>query len=122
MAKILAVDDSPTVLKIVRLAMSSLGHSVTICNSGEEAIRLIEDSKDFDLGIFDYNLPGISGISLIKKALALQSKRNFKIIVLSSENNQTLVDEALEVGASGWVHKPFENQELINLINSLVTE
>lgn len=88
MASILVVDDSPAVLKIVRLALSSQGHNILIASSGESALETLKSNPNIDLGIFDYNMPGLSGNELIKESKKIIKNSKFKILVLSSEKNQ----------------------------------
>jgi two-component system chemotaxis response regulator CheY len=122
MSKILVVDDSVAVLKIVKLALSSLGHAVVTCNTGEKAIEFLNSEQDFELGLFDFNLPGLTGIDLIRKALEVGNQPKLKIVVLSSENNPFLIQESKTAGAYTWIIKPFSNEELINQVNSLICD
>ncbi|TGL25590.1 response regulator [Leptospira yanagawae] len=120
MASILVVDDSPAVLKIVRLALSSQGHNILIASSGESALETLKSNPNIDLGIFDYNMPGLSGNELIKESKKIIKNSKFKILVLSSEKKPEVISKALFEGADGWIVKPFKNEELIKNVSELV--
>ncbi|MCW7473421.1 response regulator [Leptospira levettii] len=120
MSNILVVDDSPAVLKIVRLALSSQGHNIIICESGEIALETLKTNSKIGLGIFDFNMPGISGIELIQKSKKIMAQFKFKILILSVENKPEIISKALLEGVDAWIVKPFKNEELIKKVNELV--
>ncbi|XDD47337.1 response regulator [Leptospira sp. WS39.C2] len=120
MSSILVVDDSPAVLKIVRLALSSQGHNIIICNSGESALETIRSNPEIELGIFDFNMPGLSGIGLIQETRKIKTKHKFKILMLSVENKPEIISKALFEGADAWIIKPFKNEELIKIVSELM--
>ncbi|TGL16881.1 response regulator, partial [Leptospira levettii] len=122
MSNILVVDDSPAVLKIVRLALSSQGHNIIICESGEIALETLKTNSKIGLGIFDFNMPGISGIELIQKSKKIMAQFKFKILILSVENKPEIISKALLEGVDAWIVKPFKNEELIKKVNELVEE
>ncbi|TGN19184.1 response regulator [Leptospira idonii] len=119
MAKILIVDDAPIVLKILRLVLSTEGHEVDAAANGKEALLKLE-SNVYNIAIFDVNMPDISGIELTKKALSSPNGKNLKVVILSTETSPEMRDKGKDAGAIGWLHKPFENEALINLIQSLL--
>ncbi|MCW7461867.1 response regulator [Leptospira limi] len=116
----MVVDDSPAVLKIVRLALSSQGHNIIICDSGELALESLKTNPKIELGIFDFNMPGISGIELIQKSKIIMAHLKFKILILSVETKPEIISKALLEGADAWIAKPFKNEDLIKKVNELV--
>ncbi|MCG6143117.1 response regulator [Leptospira bandrabouensis] len=120
MASILVVDDSPTVLKIVRLALSSQGHKVITCDTGEKALEILKSDISIHLGIFDFNMPGISGIELIREVKKVRSQKAFKFLVLSTEDKPEIISKALANGADVWMIKPFNNEQLIKQVTELI--
>lgn len=119
MAAILVVDDSSAVLKIVRLALSSQGHNVITCNTGEEALEKLKSDVSIHLGIFDFNMPGLSGINLIRKTKKIRKNPKFKLLVLSVEDKPEIISNALINGADAWMVKPFNNEQLIKQVTEL---
>ncbi|TGK46825.1 response regulator [Leptospira bouyouniensis] len=120
MSSILIVDDSPAVLKIVRLALSSQGHEIIICQTGESALETLKANPNIVLGIFDFNMPGLAGVDLIRETKKIKTNSKFRILVLSSESKSEIISKALLEGADGWFIKPFKNEELIKKVAELV--
>lgn len=118
MKKILIVDDAPTVLKIVQFTLEDEGFAVTKANGPEEAQALIA-RETFDLGIFDVNMPGMTGIELTAKVLAMPNGRNLKILILTTESGDAIRAAGKAAGAKGWLTKPFQNSDLIGAVRAL---
>ncbi|BDA79702.1 Fis family transcriptional regulator [Leptospira kobayashii] len=118
MAKILTVDDAPVVLKILNLVLTTEGHDVTSASNGNDALAKIENEA-FDIGIFDVNMPGMTGIELTKKVLETANGKNMKIVMLTTESSEEMKKKGQEAGAIGWLIKPFANESLIKLIQKL---
>ncbi|XDD47338.1 response regulator [Leptospira sp. WS39.C2] len=119
MAKILTVDDAPAVLKILNLVLTTEGHEVESASNGMEALDKIQNSK-FDIGIFDVNMPGMTGIELTEKTLQTENGKSMKIVMLTTESSDEMKNKGKAAGAVGWLVKPFANESLTKLISQLV--
>lgn len=117
--KILIVDDAPNVLKILDTTLSLEDHEVTKANNADDAMAKINAEK-FDIGIFDVNMPGKTGIELTKEALQTENGKDMKIIMLTTESSDEMKKKGKEAGAKAWMVKPFQNDDLIALINKLI--
>jgi|SRR5687768_11566834 two-component system, chemotaxis family, chemotaxis protein CheY len=112
MARILAVDDSPSMRDMVRLALSSAGFHVTQAADGAEALEIARKDS-FDLVLSDVNMPRMDGISLIR---ALRGEANYKhtpILMLTTESSADRKREGKDAGATGWIVKPFDPAQLV---------
>jgi len=118
MKKVLAVDDAPTVLKIVDFTLSEEGYEVTQAKSAEEAKQKLANAK-FDIGIFDVNMPGQNGIDLTRDVLASENGKGMKIVIVTTESSEELKTAGKAAGAVGWLVKPFEGNDLIELVSQL---
>ncbi|MCG6148143.1 response regulator [Leptospira levettii] len=118
MARILTVDDAPAVLKILNLVLTTDGHEVESASNGMEALEKIQNSK-FDIGIFDVNMPGMTGIELTEKALKTDNGKSMKIVMLTTESSEEMKNKGKAAGAVGWLVKPFANESLTKLISQL---
>ncbi|MFA5239026.1 MAG: response regulator [Phycisphaerae bacterium] len=113
MAKtLMIVDDSETMRKIIMLTvrLSGLNFEKT-----EEAGNAVEALKKLslnpvDIMLCDINMPEMSGAELVKKARQLPACENTKIIMVSDESSQELVDIAIADGADGFIIKPFTSE------------
>jgi len=116
-ARILVVDDEPSVGRMVSRILGKRGYSCSTCEDGATAVAKIE-SGNYDLIISDILMPGMSGIELL--ARVRKDRPDAAFIMLSAVDDHKTSVYALELGAYGFVIKPFEENELlINVVNSL---
>lgn len=120
MKEILLCDDAPTVLKLMDMILSEEGYKVTKSGNAEEAIRKISDNPNFALGIFDVNMPGKTGIELTKEVLSHPNGKNMKIIIVSTEASDHLKEEGKKSGVKAWLTKPYDDEDLIEVVQKLI--
>ncbi len=115
--RILVVDDEPTIARLVVQRLSGRGYACALAFSSEEALAKI-NAERFDLVISDINMPGMSGINLL--AAAKKSSPATAFIMLTGVDDHATAVRSLELGAFGYIVKPFEANELfINVSNAL---
>jgi two-component system KDP operon response regulator KdpE len=107
---VLVVDDEPTVLRALRVALEAQDYAVTAVMSGEDALSRITNAA-FDLVLLDLGLPGLSGFDVIRRVRVLFPV--LPIIVLSAQGEDAAKVEALDLGADDYVSKPFSVRELL---------
>jgi two-component system chemotaxis response regulator CheY len=112
MTRILAVDDSPSMRDMVRLALSSAGFQVTQAADGAEALEIARKDS-FDLVLSDVNMPRMDGISLIRALRAEASYKHTPILMLTTESSADRKREGKDAGATGWIVKPFDPAQLV---------
>jgi two-component system chemotaxis response regulator CheY len=112
MTRILAVDDSPSMRDMVRIALTGAGFEVTQATDGEEALKLAKEQA-FDLILSDVNMPRMDGIQLIRALRAESSYRHTPILMLTTDGSADRKREGKEAGATGWMVKPFDPAQLI---------
>ena len=118
MAKILAVDDSNSIRKMVELTLDDDDHDVTTANDGKLGLAAaLEES--FDIIITDINMPNMSGYELILELRKLPAYKNKPIVCLTTESGESQKEKGREVGATGWITKPFSPQKLISIVDRL---
>ncbi len=113
-AKILLVDDEPAILKVLSIKLRVSDYEVITALSGEEALRLVESERP-GIVLLDIILPGIDGFQVLQK---VRLHSDLPIIAFSarSENGQ----KALSLGASDFLTKPFDVDELVRRIEGLL--
>jgi len=119
MAKILAVDDSASMRQMVSYTLTNGGHDVTLANDGQEALNIAGGEK-FDLVLTDVNMPIMDGITLTRELRGLQSYRFTPILVLTTESGTDRKMEGKGAGATGWIVKPFNPEQLIAVIRKVL--
>ncbi|MEK6771012.1 MAG: response regulator [Pseudomonadota bacterium] len=119
MANIMTVDDTATMRQMISFTLSSVGHHVVQACDGEEALKLARQKK-LDLVIADVNMPVMDGISLIKSLRQMPEYRFTPILMLTTESQENKRQEGRVAGATGWIVKPFNPEQLINVVNKVL--
>ena len=114
MAKILIVDDSRTSRKILRTILESAGHEVV-----GEAVDGVDGGNKFrelspEITTLDITMPNMDGLEALKEIKKINE--NAKIIMVTAAGQQSKMVEAIKSGASEFVTKPFEADEITGLI------
>ncbi len=112
-AKILIVDDEPDILQIAKRILEQEKYQVITASDGEEATRKAE-AETPNLILLDIRMPEMNGFEVCKKLKALPKTKNIPIImftVLAHENDKKT---AKDVGASGYIVKPFTRESLLS--------
>ena len=112
MTRILAVDDSPSMREMIRIALSTAGFKVTEVADGQQALDLARRDT-FDLVLSDVHMPHMDGIALIRALRAEAAYRHTPILMLTTEASPERKREGKQAGATGWIVKPFDPQQLI---------
>lgn len=115
-ARILIVDDEPSITEFVSYAMQKEGYLTEIASDGEEALRKIEQ-QHFDLFILDIMLPGIDGYELCRR---IRAKMSTPILFLSARDTELNKVVGLELGADDYLAKPFGVREVLARTRALL--
>ena len=115
-ARVLAVDDEPQMLRLVRNTLSDAGYTPIVTGDPDEALRLIEVEKP-DLILLDLMLPGADGIELMKPIFQITDA---PIIFLSGRDGERDIVRAFETGADDYIVKPFSPTELAARIEAVL--
>ena len=120
MAKILIVDDSMSIQKMVTFALSTQkSYELSTASDGQEALDLAKITQ-FDLIITDINMPIMGGIELIQKLRALPAYAVTPIACLTTESSKDKMGDGKTAGASAWMVKPFQPAKLLKVIAKLL--
>jgi two-component system, chemotaxis family, chemotaxis protein CheY len=113
--KILAVDDSPTMLEILTTTLHEAGHAVVEATNGAEAVTRLAD--DIDIIISDLNMMVMSGFEFLKHVRESRDYLGKPFIFLTTETDDDLKRAAREAGATAWMVKPFDPSKLLTLVD-----
>jgi two-component system chemotaxis response regulator CheY len=119
MKKILAVDDSASIRQMVGFTLRNAGYEVMDAVDGKDGLAKAGKDK-FDMIITDLNMPNLDGIGLIMAARKLPGYSFIPILMLTTESQAQKKDEGRKAGATGWIVKPFNAEQLIAVIRKLV--
>lgn len=121
MAKILAVDDSSTIRKLVKFTLQMKKYDVVLAEDGMEAFDLFNE-YNFDLIITDLNMPRMDGIELIRKIRAGDKNNTIPIILLTTESEEKDKQMGMEAGVSSYMIKPFQPPQLLGEIGKYIKD
>jgi two-component system chemotaxis response regulator CheY len=119
MASILAVDDSASMRQMVVFTLKSAGYEVTEASDGVQALQQAK-SKKFNIVITDVNMPNMDGIALTKELRALPDYKFTPILTLTTESTPEKKQEGKAAGATGWIVKPFNPEQLLATIKKVL--
>jgi two-component system chemotaxis response regulator CheY len=120
MAKtILSVDDSASIRQMVKLTLSGAGYDVIQANDGAEGLEKAKGAK-VDMVMTDLNMPVMNGLALIKELRKLPAYQGVPILFLTTESDASLKSEAKAAGATGWITKPFQQDQLISVVKKVL--
>ncbi len=119
MKRILSVDDSPSVRQMVSFTLRKAGYEVRESCDGCDALAKASQAK-FDMIITDLNMPNIDGIEMITAVRTLQGYAFTPILMLTTESHPEKKDAGRRAGATGWIVKPFNADQLLVVVQKLV--
>ncbi|MFT7388308.1 MAG: two-component system chemotaxis response regulator CheY [Candidatus Endobugula sp.] len=117
--KILIVDDFSTMRRIIKNLLRDLGFTNTQeADDGLTALPMLK-SGDFDFLVTDWNMPGMTGIELLKEVRADEKLASLPTLMVTAEAKKDQIVEAAQAGVNGYVVKPFTAQALKDKIEKI---
>lgn len=117
--KILIIDDSATIRKLVATVLSSAGYEVFEAEDGQIGLdALARDAMD--LVLTDQNMPNMDGLTFVRKAREQSNCRTTPILLLTNESGDELKLKGKEAGATGWLVKPLNPVQLLGVVKRLL--
>lgn len=120
MKTVMVVDDSPTILMSMDAILTRAGYGVVKADSGEAALRALHGGGRPNLVITDLNMHAMNGIDLIRSMRQLPQTRFTPILMLTTESALDKRQEARSAGATGWIVKPVQPDDLIAVVKQMV--
>ena len=117
--KILIVDDFSTMRRIIKNLLRDLGFTNTQeADDGQTALPMLK-TGDFDFLVTDWNMPGMTGIDLLKEVRADSKLSALPVLMVTAEAKRDQIIEAAQAGVNGYVVKPFTAQVLKEKIDKI---
>ena len=121
MAKtVLVVDDSPTMRQMVAFTLTSAGYQVVEAGNGKEAVGKVNGGAKPDLVVTDLNMPEMDGITLIKDIRKMPALKFTPILMLTTEASDDKKKAGQAAGATGWIVKPFNPEQMMAVIKKVL--
>jgi len=119
MIKFLVVDDEPGVVDKVRDFLELRNYAVVTATSGEKALELAKKENP-NIVVLDIRMPGTTGIDVLKEVKKNSPKA--RVIMLTGVEDEATKNMAMELGASGYLTKPYSYSELLDMSRKLINE
>ena len=118
-ATILAVDDSASMRQMVAFTLKGAGYNVVEAVDGLDALTKAK-SQSFDCVVTDVNMPNKDGIELIRDLRALPNYKFTPMLMLTTEAGADKKQQGKDAGATGWIVKPFNPDQLLKTIKKVM--
>jgi CheY-like chemotaxis protein len=123
MKKILSVDDSGTMRRIIGRAIQVLGHEMLEAGNGLEALELLaKEGQNIALVILDVNMPGLDGMETLIRIKADPELKAIPVMMLTTDSDRGRIIQAVQAGAANYLTKPFSQEDLLTKIASCLGE
>lgn len=119
MHTILAVDDSPSMRKMVSFTLAGAGYKVVEAVDGMDALEKAE-AQHIDLVLVDQNMPRLDGIGLTRRLREHPRFKSTPILILTTESSDQMKQAGKAAGATGWLVKPFDPSRLIEVLQKVI--
>jgi len=116
---ILNVDDSASMRQMVRFTLNSAGYDVIEAVDGLDGLAKAKE-KSIHVVLTDLNMPNMDGLSLIRELRILPTCKGIPIIFLTTESSEDRKTEARAAGATAWIVKPFQQEQLLAVVKRVI--
>ncbi len=119
---IMVVDDSPSVRRVNSNLVKSMGWEPVQAKDGLDALEKLQAGENPDLIMLDIEMPRMDGYQLLSSLRALPAYRHLPVVMISSRSSEKHRQKAFDLGATEYLVKPYQEDQVINLINHLLQE
>ena len=116
---ILTVDDSASIRQLVTFTLKGAGYDVIEAVDGKDALSKLNGSA-VNMVITDLNMPNLDGIGMIKEVRANAAYKFIPIVMLTTESQDSKKAEGKAAGATGWIVKPFQPDQLLAVVKKVL--
>jgi DNA-binding response OmpR family regulator len=119
--KVLVVEDDEDIQEIVLSVLSRAGYEVLVEGDGEAGLATAL-SRQPDLVILDWMMPGLTGVEVCRAMRADSRTKDIAVLMLTSRAQEADIDQAFTAGADDYMVKPFRGRELLSRVTSLTAK
>jgi two-component system chemotaxis response regulator CheY len=118
-SSILTVDDSASVRMALRIALAGAGYTVAEAGDGMEGLAKLRSAK-FDMVVTDLNMPRMDGLTMIRELRRLPGCAGIPVIFVTTESDDGIKAQAKAAGATGWLVKPFQPDQIVRVAKKVL--
>lgn len=121
--KLLVADDSRLIRGIIDKTVTSMGFKAIQVENGKDALDLLNiNCEDINMVLLDWNMPFLNGIDVLRSMRDDDRLKHIPVLMISTESEDERINEAMTVGAQGYLTKPFTSDKLIDAINTVLDQ
>ncbi|NBV22331.1 MAG: response regulator [Proteobacteria bacterium] len=117
LARVLLIEDEPTMARTIQFALNRQDIAVELCGTGEEALSILT-VEPFDLMVLDINLPGMSGLDVVTELATNPAFHQIPFIFITGDASPANRKEAQRLGASDFLEKPLKLNSFVTCIRT----
>jgi len=117
--KILIVDDSLTMRQLVKMTLTRSGYDVVEAEDGQKGLQKASHEA-FDLVLSDINMPIMTGLDMLRGLRKLAAYKFTPVVLITTESGLEKKQEGKAAGATGWIVKPFEQEQLLAVVTKVL--
>lgn len=116
---VLVADDEPHIGRIIKMKLEQGPFKVSLAYDGEEALEVINNDEHMDLALLDLMMPKLSGLDVLRKVREQERFKSLPCIILTAGGDAKHERDALALGATEFLTKPFSPKKLYALVARL---
>ncbi len=117
--RVMTVDDSASVRMMVRYALKGAGYEVVEAVDGVDALEKLA-GMEVQAMVVDVNMPRMDGIEFVRKLREMPGHLETPVLMLTTEENRSRVEDGRRAGANGWMVKPFSPEDLVQILKQVM--
>ncbi len=117
MANILAIEDDPSFLGLLRVHLSGAGHTVDVAEDAAVGLRAVLENRP-DLVLLDLNVPFLQGLEILEALRSDPLTRAIPVIIITGQDDEDSYVRALRIGVDGYLTKPVQRETLLSAIET----
>ena len=117
---ILIVDDEPDIVNLTEKILKLGKFNTLTCNNGKEALKVIEDKySEISLVLLDLMMPGVTGMEVLRTIKSNDMFKHILVILFTVKSFKEDIKKGKEMGADGYITKPFSGKQLLEYVNNI---
>ena len=116
-ARVLVIDDEEIILSLFKETLEEQGHTVVTADTSAKGLAYVLQ-QDFDLILLDLKMPGTDGAELIREMRSVKDR--LPVVIITGYPDSEMMERAMKQGPLGVMLKPFDDSEIINVVNGFL--